>query len=439
MKQILQNSILIFSLFLLKNNYAQSCANYSPVTRQTSITYTSIAASSPSYFIWRNTSSNQNDDNRSYQASIGFDFWYLGVRYNQISASLNGVVDFSTSTSQGNTPSGSAPYSSHWSNQFSTANSTMLALAPLYGDLWTGNGGSNPIATSIFYNVTGTSPNQVLTVEWLNFDHWNSPTNSPNANYNFQVKIYETTGVIEFVYGTMTVVAGGSYPLQYACGINNTWTSGTPNAIRLLTQQTANSTTFSSTAKNNLTTVPTSNSQLTFTPPTPNGTLPANLSFSGVSASGMTVNWTNWCANEVGYAVYNSTDGINFNYVAQTTVNATNYAATGLLPSTLYYWRVYAVTDGALSNAVAGSQVTNAGGNKVSITTGNWNTAGTWFPSGVPASSDNVTIANGHTVTIDANAACNNLTVGQGSSGILQIGNNATARTVTINNKIILP
>jgi hypothetical protein len=438
MKQILQNSILIFSLFLIKNNYAQSCANYSPVTRQTSITYTSIAASSPSYFIWRNTSSNQNDDNRSYQVPIGFDFWYLGVRYNQISTSLNGVVDFSTSTSQGNTPSGSAPYSSHWSNQFSTANGTMLALAPLYGDLWTGNGGTNPIATSIFYNVSGTSPNQVLTVEWLNFDHWNSPTNSPNANYNFQVKIYETTGVIEFVYGTMNAVAGGSYPLQYACGINNTWTTGGSNATRLLTQQTANSTTFSSTAKNNLTTVPTSNSKLTFTPPTPNGTPPANLSFSGVSASGMNVSWTNWCANEVGYAVYNSTDGTNFNYVAQTAANATNYAATGLLPSTLYYWKVYAVTDGALSSPVLGNQSTNSAGNKISIASGNWGTAGTWSPSGVPTAGDNVTIANGHTVTVNTNATCNNLTVGQGASGILRIGNNTTTRTVTINNDIAI-
>jgi len=431
--------LIILGLITARNSLSQSCANYSPVTRQTGIAYTSIAASSPSYFIWRNTASNQNDDNRSYQVPIGFDFWYLGVRYNQISASLNGVVDFSASTSQGNTPSGSSPYGSHWSNQFSTANRTMLALAPLYGDLWTANGGTTAIATSIFYKVTGTSPNQVLTVEWLNFDHWNLPTNSPNANYNFQVKIYETTGVIEFVYGTMTAVAGGSYPLQYACGINNTWTSGPATPVRLLTQQTANSTTFSSTAKNNLTTVPASNSQLTFTPPTPNGTPPATLSFTGVTSSGMTVNFTDWCSNEVGYVVYNSTDNITFNFVTQTAANAINYAATGLLPSTLYYWKVYAVTDGSLSSPVLGNQSTNAAGNKISIASGNWGTAGTWSPSGAPTAGDNVTIANGHTVTINANnATCNNLTVGQGASGILRIGNNTTARIVTINNDIAI-
>ncbi|MCB9174560.1 MAG: fibronectin type III domain-containing protein [Flavobacteriales bacterium] len=438
MRTKLLSLFLIFSLGIQTVVIAQSCANYAPVTRQTGISYNSIAASSPSYFIWRNTSSNQNDDNRSYQVPIGFDFWYLGVRYSNFSVSLNGVIDFSASTSQGNTPSGSSPYGSHWSNQFSTANSTMLALAPLYGDLWTGNGGTNPIATSIFYNVTGTAPNRVLTVEWLNFDHWNSPTNTPNANYNFQVKLYETTGVIEFVYGAMTGVAGGSYPLRYACGINNNWTSGGANATRLLTQQTANTTTFSSTAKNNLTTVPTSNSKLAFTPPTPNGTPPAALSFSGISSSGMTVNWANWCSNEVGYVLYNSTDNINFNFITQTGANTTSYASTGLLPGTTYYWKVYAVSDGRLSSAVLGNQATNAAGNKISVSSGNWNQASRWSPSGVPTAGDNVIIANGHTVTINANATCNNLTVGQGTSGILRIGNNNTARTVTVNNDLAI-
>lgn len=441
MKQHLRQLIItIFSLLLYSSIYAQSCANYAPVNRQTGISYASIAASSPSYFIWRNTSSNQNDDNRSYQVPIGFDFWYLGVRYTDFSVSLNGVIDFSSSTSDGNTPSGSSNYGSHWSNQFSTANKTMLALAPLYGDLWTGNGGTNPIATSIFYNVTGAAPNRVLTVEWLNFDHWNSPTNSPNASYNFQVKLYETTGVIEYIYGAMTAVTGGSYPLQYACGINNNWTAGAPNATTLLTQQTANTTTFSSAAKNNLTAVPTSNTKLTFAPKTPTGTPPASLSFSGVSSSGMTVNWTNWCTNEAGYVLYSSTDNVTFSFVGQTAANATNYSATGLLPGTLYYWKVYAVTDGRLSATVSGNQSTSAAGNKISITSGRWNNNNTWSPSGVPNAGDNVIIANGHTIEGRTDMECNNLTIGQGSSGVLNIGrnNNNGSKNLVVNNNLVI-
>jgi len=342
---------------------AQSCANYAPVTRATGITYNSIAGSGPSYFTWRNTTLNQNDDNRSYPIPIGFDFWYLGVRYTQISGSLNGTLDFSVSTSDGNN-GGAGPYGPNYNNLFSTANQTMLALAPLYADLWTANAGTVPIATSLAYQVSGSAPNQVLTVEWINFDVWNTPVNSPPASINMQVKIYETTGAIEFIYGTMTAGAsgGGSYPLRYACGINNTWTTGAPNAAQLLTQQTVNTTTFSNIPQNALVALPASNSKLSFTPPLPTAA-PSGLTFTAISQSGMTLNWTDNASNEVGYAVYNSTDNVNFNFVFQTAAGATSTAVTGLLSGTTYYWKVYAVTDGALSPALTGSRATITCGN----------------------------------------------------------------------------
>ena len=56
-------------------------------------------------------------------------------------------------------------------------------------------------------------------------------------------------------------------------------------------------------------------------------------------------------------------------------------------------------------------------GEKVSATNGNWGTAATWSPSGVPVLNDNVTIANGHTVTVAAaitTAIPNNLTINAG-------------------------
>src|ERR1039457_6975061 len=101
---ILTGCFLTLPLF----SFSQSCAKYA-VTLTPAITYTSIAGSGgTSNFIWRNITSNQNDDNRSYQVPIGFDFWYLGVRYINISAQLNGTVDFSSSASDGNTPVGSS-------------------------------------------------------------------------------------------------------------------------------------------------------------------------------------------------------------------------------------------------------------------------------------------------------------------------------------------
>ncbi len=428
----------VLSLLWCGETLAQSCANYAPVTRATGITYNSIAGSGPSFFTWRNTTLNQNDDNRSYPIPIGFDFWYLGVRYTQISGSLNGTLDFSTSTSDGNN-GGTGPYGPNYNNLFSTANQTMLALAPLYADWWTANAGTTPIAISLAYQVSGSAPNRVLTVEWINFDEWNSPVNVPPASINMQVKIYETTGTIEFIYGTMTAGAsgGGSYPLRYTCGINNTWSVGAPNVTQLLSQQVANSTTFNNTPQNALTTLPTTNSKLTFTPPVPTAA-PTELTFTAITQSGMTLNWTDNATNEVGYAVYNSTDNVNFNFVSQVTAGSTSATVTNLTSSTTYYWKVYAVTDGALSPQLTGSQATLPAGTITSIANGNWNATGTWDCGCVPTAGDNVIIANGTTVTLDINGSCNSLTVGQGVNGQLIIGNDATARTLTVVNDAII-
>lgn len=50
--------------------------------------------------------------------------------------------------------------------------------------------------------------------------------------------------------------------------------------------------------------------------------------------------------------------------------------------------------------------------NKVSITSGSWNTAGTWSPAGAPGAGDNVTIVAGHVITMNGNQGqCLSLTV----------------------------
>jgi G8 domain-containing protein len=61
----------------------------------------------------------------------------------------------------------------------------------------------------------------------------------------------------------------------------------------------------------------------------------------------------------------------------------------------------------------------------------NWGTNGSWTPAGVPGGGDDVIIPNGSTVTLNANATVNSLTINLG--GTLLIGNNATARTLSVN------
>ncbi len=70
-----------------------------------------------------------------------------------------------------------------------------------------------------------------------------------------------------------------------------------------------------------------------------------------------------------------------------------------------------------------GADITSTG------TGGSWSNGSTWVGGSVPTAADNVTIASGATVTIDADVEMNNLTI----NGTLVIGNDATSRSVVIN------
>ena len=417
--------LLFFSIQAFFAN-AQSFSNYS-VVRNTGVNYNSIESTGTSVPSWRYTGSFSQDDNRSYFIDLGFDFWYNGIRYTQISVSTNGFIDFSSSTDDGGPNGDDFGYVNSAFTQVTSGSATRPAIAPFYDDL-TAQGGTEALGNAIKYQTSGTAPNRVFTIEWIDMAVYLNT--SPSLN--FQIKLYETTGIIEINYGTMST---GTHTFSYTLGLNGTTMGSPPSNSQLKTQQTANSSTFSSTAQNNLTSLPASGSQYIFTPPTP-ANPGSSLSFTSVTSSSMTLNWTNWAANETGYVIYYSLDDINYYFLTQTTANATSTAVSSLYPSTLYYWRVYAVTEGYLSNYVANSQSTSAGGNKLSnVANGNWNTASSWTPSGVPTSSDNVTIRNGHTITINSNADCNHLTVGSGG-GNLVIGNSNTSRTININGNI---
>src|SRR5262249_8403510 len=79
-------------------------------------------------------------------------------------------------------------------------------------------------------------------------------------------------------------------------------------------------------------------------------------------------------------------------------------------------------------------QATSPAGMITTAGSGNWSSTvpGAPWPGGVvPSSSDDVTIADGHTVTVDAAASCYSLTVGQGTSGVLRF-ESTTARPLTV-------
>ena len=320
--------------------FGQSAADYTP-TRSTGITYSSIISSGTS-FSWRNGTN--TDDNRSDTTSIGFDFWYMGFRYTVFSVSTNGFIDFNYySTDAG----GVSSYSADNTFFFSQA----LCVAPLYDDLAIPSGGS--LSDNIKYQLSGTFPNRVLTVEWSNMQY----TSNSTPSLNFQIKLYEGTGVIEFIYGTMTA---GTATYSYTLGIHDNSATNPPSTSQALVQQSSNSSLFSNAATDTLSLVPISDSKITFTPPL--AASPTNLTFTSVKWNRMTLNWADNATNELHYAIYRSDDGGNtYSFIDTLDPNSTSYTNYSLSFNTSYQWRVCAITDGGLNFSIAGTQGTNSG------------------------------------------------------------------------------
>ncbi|HEV7570347.1 MAG TPA: fibronectin type III domain-containing protein [Thermoanaerobaculia bacterium] len=416
MKTKLAVAAVLLALFLAPSharaqanaaNYAFSTTTSGSLTDMSSGTTTLIAA--------------DQDDVASPVTLIGFDFYLMGARQDRFSVNSNGTLRF-----------GSTAISTTLYDPLGQAGQSLITA---YG----ADQRTHAVDGKVHFKVIGSAPNRTLVVEWLNMQ---SDFNSGGtAGLTYQVRLTETSGTIEFVYGSMTMsAAGGADPNsqspQFGFSSNNA--VGTVGSIAAA-QGGAPAPTFSgasATPVNNLyvaagaitvLTSATNGSRRTFllTPP-PVNPPGAPLTFTAVSATGMTLNWTD-SSNETGYTVFISTDAVNFTFVNTAAQNATSFVATGLLASTNYTWRVVAVNEGATAT-LSGAQST-VGAIANSGSTGLWSSPGTWSTGLVPTSNDAVTIAAGATVTIDTAAAAYSVSVP--STAVLQF-EQTTGRTITV-------
>ena len=97
---------------------------------------------------------------------------------------------------------------------------------------------------------------------------------------------------------------------------------------------------------------------------------PTSISFTSVTTTAMTLNWTDNSAIEDGFKIYRNTGGAadsGDTLVSTTSANATSFTATSLSASTTYYWAVYAFNGTSLSTVLQGSQATPAPTPTISI------------------------------------------------------------------------
>ncbi|MFN7313457.1 MAG: T9SS type A sorting domain-containing protein [Bacteroidota bacterium] len=315
-----RQSIMVLSLFLLtgligNRLYAQPANTYSfaassgTFTPNVGGTLTSLATTA--------------DDAISTAFPIGFTFVYDGVSYTQAMASSNGVLLFGTGRT------GSA------TNNLATTTATQRpGVAPLWDDLQCTQG--------VNYLLTGTAPNRVLTVEWLNME-WNYT--STTAVISFQVKLYESTNVIEFIYRQEpTAVVNGTASIGIMGVASNNFMSLNNSGTSPVTSTT--------TSTNNISTKPATGQTYTFTPPppcsgTPNPGVVALTNIPGCGTGNYVLAVTGASTNPgLSYQWQSSSDSINWTAMTNDTlVGLTKPQVTALT----YFRRITTCTNSLLS------------------------------------------------------------------------------------------
>lgn len=287
------------------------------------------------------------DNSSSTVTAIGFNYVFYGSTFTQFSASSNGLIQLGSSavSASGYTVSGGSLASPRF--------------GALVADLRTG------IAGKVHYKVVGTAPNRCLVIEFLNMSITYVATPGSNDG-TYQVRLYETSGAVEYVYGSMFKNASNTGAAAIHAGFSVNTTANTFAAITTATN-TVSYTTFNTNTYTNSTnianlhsTVDGSRRVYLFTPPAV-PVAPTALTFAPVGSTTMTLNWVDNSTTEYAYTVSRSLDGISYTNVGTLPANSTSYAASGLAPSTLYYWNVTASSESGTSTPVSGSQATNAG------------------------------------------------------------------------------
>ena len=260
------------------------------------------------------SSTASGDDGSQNGIAIGFTFKFEGVDYTHLCINTNGWIKLGNASTTIGTGS------------FTNLLSNTATHKPLIAPFWDDN---NKDTGSIQYALTGTSPNQVLEISWDNINIGGSGATSAANLASFKLRLYETTNVIDFVYGPTMASAG---TLSASVGLNgsSSFLSVTPGTTSTVSSATANNTISATT---NLV-----GKKFTFTPPSCIAT--AALTFANITTSSADVSWTAPVpAPSNGYEYVVDTNAAD-PLVAGTATSGTSANITGLSAGTMYYVHV---------------------------------------------------------------------------------------------------
>jgi uncharacterized repeat protein (TIGR01451 family) len=135
---------------------------------------------------------NAGDDTVTSAVPVPFPFPFNGTNWNAVNLSSNGNAQFTTANTAFTNvcPLPSAAFNNalygHWDDLHTGADAT--GCAPYPGT-----------TCGIFTSTTGVTPNRIFNIEWRA-----RTFSTPTGPINFEIRLYETGGIIEYVYGNLT-------------------------------------------------------------------------------------------------------------------------------------------------------------------------------------------------------------------------------------------
>ena len=203
------------------------------ISRSTGISYTPVSGAATIA-----TPTTGTSDDTNFGPFTFFPFTYAGVTISSFRVCTNGFMTLNSGNS-----------STSFNNGLTNAVSNNFVLAPFWEDLYVNN--ATPNTQFVKYEITGTAPNRVLTVQWENVELFSYP----GPSLNFQAKLYEADSHIEYVYGVMqgfdgtnpnngTVTNGLAF--NYTVGMNASTFATPATAGEAIGLQQANSLSFTS-------------------------------------------------------------------------------------------------------------------------------------------------------------------------------------------------
>lgn len=163
--------------------------NYTAVSAtNTAGTYTDLGATGTAI-----ATANTDDANSAVQ-TIGFTFSYNALNFTQFTLNTNGFIKLGA-TAPSDTKLFSSEVDTTQIDVFQSPNDPNI-IAPFNIDLTAGLAGGTEYRVA----TTGTQGSRICTIQWKNVADKAATSPTQYTNLSFQVRLYEATGAVEFVY-----------------------------------------------------------------------------------------------------------------------------------------------------------------------------------------------------------------------------------------------